>query len=98
MDPKKCTQDVFFASPRMLSEHAIKLHGATFSGEEAHRADHLFSAAVKRNMELKHGAAYKISHLLLFDHFHDERGYAVVQYFPARPPRPHEENGHAPLC
>jgi hypothetical protein len=97
MDPKKCTQDVFFNSPRLVSEHAIKLHGATFTGEEAHRADHRFSAAVKQNMELQQGAAYKISHLLVFDHFHDEHGYAVVQYFPARPPR-HEENGHAPLC
>jgi hypothetical protein len=97
MDPKKCTQEVFFASPRLMSEHAIKLHGATFAGEDAHRADHRFSAAVKQNMELKEGAAYKISHLVLFDHFHDERGYAVVQYFPTRAPRRHEENGHAPL-
>jgi hypothetical protein len=97
MDPKKCTQEVFFASPPLLSEHAIKLHGATFAGEDAHRADHRFSAAVKQNMELKEGAAYKISHLVLFDHFHDERGYAVVQYFPTRAPRRYEENGHAPL-
>jgi hypothetical protein len=97
MEPKKCTQNVFFASPRLLSEHAIKLHGATFTGEEAHRADHQFSAAVKQNMELKAGAAYKISHLVLFEHFHDERGYAVVQYFPAQAPRRHQENGHESL-
>lgn len=97
MDPNKCAQDVFFASPRLLSEHAIKLHGAIFTGEDAHLADHRFSAAVRGNMELKEGAAYKISHLILFEHFHDERGYAVVRYFPARAPRRHEGNGHEPL-
>jgi hypothetical protein len=94
MDPDKCAQDVFFASPRSLSEHAIKLHGATFTGEDTHRADHRLAAAVRDNMELKEGAAYKISHLMPFEHFHDERGYAVVRYFPARAPRRHEGNGH----
>jgi hypothetical protein len=48
-------------------------------------------------MELKEGAAYKISHLVLFEHFHDERGYAVVRYFPARAPRRYEGNGHESL-
>jgi hypothetical protein len=94
MDPDKCAQDVFFASPRSLSEHAIKLHGATFTGEDTHRADHRLSAEVRDNMDLKEGAAYKISHLMLFEHFHDERGYAVVRYFSARAPRRHEGNGH----
>jgi hypothetical protein len=97
MDPNNCAQNVSFASPRMLSEHAIKLHGATFTGEEAHQADHRFAAAVKGNMELQAGAAYKISHLLLFEHFHDESGYAVMRYFPARAPRRHQENGHESL-
>jgi hypothetical protein len=97
MDSDKCAQDVFFASPRSLSEHAIKLHGATFTGEDTHRADHRLSAGVRDNMELKEGAAYKISHLMLFDHFHDEKGYAVVRYFPARAPRRHEGNGHESL-
>jgi hypothetical protein len=46
-------------------------------------------------MEVEAGAAYKISNLLLFEHFHDERGYVVMRYFPARPPRSHQEDGHA---
>jgi hypothetical protein len=48
-------------------------------------------------MELETGAAYKISHLLLFEHFHDERGYTVMRYFPAKTRRRHQENGHEPL-
>jgi hypothetical protein len=94
---KKCAQDVFFASRRSLSEHAIRLHGATFTGEDSHQADHRFSGAVRGNMELKAGAAYKISNLILFDHVHDERGYAVVRYFPAVTRKPHEGNGHERL-
>ena len=97
MDPNNCAQYVFFGPPRMLSEHAITVHGATFTGEDGHRADHRFAAAVKGNMELEAGAAYKISHLLLFDHFHDERGYTVMRYFPAKTRRRHQENGHEPL-
>lgn len=97
MDPDKCAQYVHFAPPRSLSEHAIILHGATFTGEDAHRADHTFSAAVRDNMELEQGAAYKIGHLMLFDHIHDERGYAVMRYFPATAPRRHQENGHDAL-
>jgi hypothetical protein len=97
MDPNKCAQDVFFASPRSLNEHAVLLHGATFTGEEAHRADHKLSAAVRANMELKEGAAYKIGNLIVFDHTHDERGYAVVRYFPASCSGHRQRgNGHEP--
>jgi hypothetical protein len=48
-------------------------------------------------MELKEGAAYKIGNLIVFDHTHDERGYAVVRYFPASC-RGHRQrgNGHEP--
>jgi hypothetical protein len=97
MDPDKCAQDVSFASPRSMREHAIKLHGTNFTGEDTHRADHRFSAAVRRDMELKEGAAYKIGNLILFDHIHDERGFVVMRYFPARAPRHHEGNGHESL-
>jgi hypothetical protein len=97
MDPNKCAQEVFFRAKHSLSEHAIALHGALFTGEEAHEIDHRFSAAVRANMELQEGAAYKISNLILFDHIHDERGYAVVRYFPIRAPRRHQENGHEQL-
>lgn len=97
MDPNNCAQYVFFGSAGTLTEHAIKLHGANFTGEDAHQADHRFAEAVKVNMEVEAGAAYKISNLLLFEHFHDERGHVVMRYFPARPPRRHQENGHAAL-
>jgi hypothetical protein len=56
MDPDECTQYVYFRSPRKLSGHAIKLHGATFTGEQAHQADHRFSTMVRRNMELQASA------------------------------------------
>jgi hypothetical protein len=97
MEPDKCAQNVFFTPKWSLAEHAITLHGATFTGEDAHQVDHKFSEAVRANMELESGAAYKISNLILFDHIHDEKGYAVVRYFPARTPRRNEENGHEQL-
>jgi hypothetical protein len=97
MDPEKCTQEVFFGAKHSLAEHAITMHGAVFTGEDAHRIDHKFSEAVRANMELEAGAAYKISNLILFNHVHDERGYAVVRYFPARAAWRHQENGHERL-
>lgn len=97
MDPHKCAQYVYFASPSSLVEHAIRLHGATFTGEDAHRADHRFSAAVRDNMELKEGAAFKIGNLIMVDHVHDDRGYAVVRYFPLKTRYRYEGNGHESL-
>lgn len=78
---KRCAQDVFFFSASSLSEHAVRLHGATFTGEDAHLADHKGAAVVKTNMELEVGASYKISNLLLVPHVHNDRGYAVVRYY-----------------
>jgi hypothetical protein len=97
MELDKCAQQVSFGAKRSLAEHALALHGAVFTGEDAHQIDHRFSAAVKGNMELEEGAAYKISNLILFDHIHDAKGYAVVRYYPARCPRRHQENGHEQL-
>ena len=80
---KKCAQDVFFSSISSLNEHAVRLHGAIFTGKEAHLADHKGSAVVKSNMELEQGAAYKIGNLMLFDHVHNEKGHVVMRYYPS---------------